>query len=100
MAHLRGFRMVAVVGLVLGVWGCSAAPASSAQADEIHRQAQEALARWDAAVAASAADRNVRPVVINDGSGTIDDLLIALDLGHDVALHLQGGQGDCDGSEV
>jgi hypothetical protein len=54
MAHMRGFGLVAVVGLVLGVSGCTSAPASSAQVAEIHRQAQEALARWDAAVAASA----------------------------------------------
>src|ERR1035437_6947709 len=54
MARLRGFGMVAVVGLVLGVSGCTAAPASSAQVDEIHRQAQQALARWDAAGAAAA----------------------------------------------
>jgi hypothetical protein len=55
MARLRGFGLLAVVGLVLGVSGCtSAAPASSAQVAELHRQAQEALARWDAAVAAGA----------------------------------------------
>ncbi len=52
MARLRGFRIVAVVGLVVGVSGCTAAPASSAQVAAIHLQAQEALARWDAAVAA------------------------------------------------
>jgi hypothetical protein len=55
MARLRGFGLLAVVGLVVGVSGCtSAAPASSAQAAELHRQAQEALTHWDAAVAASA----------------------------------------------
>jgi hypothetical protein len=55
MARLRGFGLLAVVGLVLGVSGCtSAAPASSAQVAELHRQAQDALARWDAAVAAGA----------------------------------------------
>jgi hypothetical protein len=54
MARLRGFGVVAVVGLVLGVSGCSSAPASSAQVADLHRQAQEALARWDAAVAAGA----------------------------------------------
>jgi hypothetical protein len=53
MARLRGFGKVAVVGLVLGVSGCTAAPASSAQVADLHRQAQEALTRWDAAVAAS-----------------------------------------------
>jgi hypothetical protein len=54
MARLRGFGLLAVVGLVVGVSGCtSAAPASSAQVAVLHRQAQEALVRWDAAVAAS-----------------------------------------------
>ena len=54
MARLRGVELLAVVGLVVGVSGCtSAAPASSAQAAELHRQAQEALTHWDAAVAAS-----------------------------------------------
>ena len=53
MARLRGFGVVAVVGLVLGVSGCTSAPASSAQVADLHRQAQEALTRWDAAVAAS-----------------------------------------------
>lgn len=55
MARLREFGLLAVVGLVAGISGCtSAAPASSAQVAELHRQAQEALARWDAAVAAGA----------------------------------------------
>jgi hypothetical protein len=53
MARLGGFGIVAVVGIVLGVSGCTSAPASSAQVAELHRQADEALARWDAAVAAS-----------------------------------------------
>jgi hypothetical protein len=53
MARLRGFGLLAVVGLVVGVLGCTSAP-SSAQMAEIHRQAQEALTRWDAAVAAGA----------------------------------------------
>jgi hypothetical protein len=53
VAPLRGFGVVAVVGLVLGVSGCTSAPASSAQVADVHRQAQEALTRWDAAVAAS-----------------------------------------------
>ncbi len=53
MARLGGFGMVAVVGLVVGVSGCTASPASSAQVADVHRQAQEALTRWDAAVAAS-----------------------------------------------
>lgn len=54
MARLRGFGLLAVVGLVVGISGCTAAPASSAQVAELHRQAQEALARWDAAAAAGA----------------------------------------------
>src|ERR1035437_10383057 len=53
VAPLRGFGVVAVVGLVLGVSGCTSAPASSAQVADVHRQAQAALTRWDAAVAAS-----------------------------------------------
>src|SRR5450759_2933645 len=55
MARLRGLGLLAVVGLVIGVSGCTAgAPASSAQVAELHRQAQAALARWDAAAAAGA----------------------------------------------
>lgn len=51
MRRLRGFGRVAAVGLILTVSGCTAAPASSAPVDDAHRQAQEALARWDAALA-------------------------------------------------
>ena len=54
MARLRGVGIVAVVAMVVGVSGCTAAPASSAQVAEVHGQAQEALARWDAAVGADA----------------------------------------------
>jgi hypothetical protein len=54
MVRLRGFGVLAVIGLVVGVSGCVAAPASSGQVDEIHRQAQEALARWEAAATAGA----------------------------------------------
>jgi hypothetical protein len=54
MARLRGVGIVAVVGLAVGLSGCTATPASSAQVAEVHGQAQEALARWDAAVAADA----------------------------------------------
>jgi hypothetical protein len=54
MVRLRGFWLVATVGLVVGVSGCTSAPASSAQVADLHRQAQQALARWDAEVAASA----------------------------------------------
>ena len=54
MARLRAFGLLAVVGLVVGVSGCTSAPASSAQVADLHRQAQEALTHWDAAVAAGA----------------------------------------------
>ena len=54
MARWRRFGIVAVVGLVVVVSGCTAVPASSAQVADLHRQAQEALARWDAAAAAGA----------------------------------------------
>ena len=54
MARLRGFGIVAVVGLILAVSGCTAAPASGAPVDEAHRQAQAALARWNAALATGA----------------------------------------------
>jgi hypothetical protein len=54
MVRTRGFWLVATVGLVVGVSGCTSAPASSAQVADLHRQAQQALARWDAAVAAGA----------------------------------------------
>jgi hypothetical protein len=53
MARLRAFGLRAVVGLAVGVSGCTSAP-SSAQVADVHRQAQEALTRWDAAVAAGA----------------------------------------------
>jgi hypothetical protein len=52
MGRSRGLGLVAVVGLVVAVSGCTSAP-STAQVADLHRQAQEALARWDAAVAAS-----------------------------------------------
>ncbi len=50
MGHRRGMGLLAVVGLVVGASGCSAAP-DSVQV-EANRQAQAALARWEAAVAA------------------------------------------------
>jgi hypothetical protein len=53
MAHLRGLGLLAVVGLVIAVSGCTSAP-STAQVADLHRQAQEALARWDAAAASGA----------------------------------------------
>jgi hypothetical protein len=53
IARLRGFGLVAIGGLVIAASGCTSAP-SSAQVDDAHRQAQQALARWDAAVAAGA----------------------------------------------
>jgi hypothetical protein len=71
MARFRGLSLLATVGLVVGVAGCvvatpssnaqvapvsnaQVAPMSSAQVADLHRQAQEALARWDAAVSAGA----------------------------------------------
>ena len=51
MRRLRGFGIVAVLGLVVGLSGCTAAPVSPAQVAEIHRQAQQALSRWAAAAA-------------------------------------------------
>jgi hypothetical protein len=63
MVRLRGLSLLAIVGLVVGVTGCvvatpssnaQMAPVSSAQVADLHRQAQEALARWDAAVSAGA----------------------------------------------
>jgi len=55
MARLRAFRLLAVVGLVVGISACSSiAPASSTDVAEIHRQAQQALARWDSAAGAAA----------------------------------------------
>ena len=43
-----------IIGLVAGVSGCTASPASSAAVDDAHRQAQDALARWDSAAASGA----------------------------------------------
>lgn len=37
-------------------------------------------------------DRNVGAVVVEDGASTIDDFLVALDLRHDLRLHLQWRQ--------
>src|SRR5664280_1702180 len=55
MARVRAFRLLAVVGLVVGISACSSiAPASSTDVAEIHRQAQQALARWDSAAGAAA----------------------------------------------
>ena len=81
MARLRGFGLLAIVGFVVGASGCtSAAPASSARAAEVHRQAQEALARWDAAVAASAG-----------GSGFILVGEVTLFVGQDWGPNIDGG---------
>ena len=54
MARLLRFGLVAIVGLIVSVSGCTTAP-SSAQVADVHRQADEALARWDAALAAAGA---------------------------------------------
>jgi hypothetical protein len=51
MPRFRGFGIVAVVGLVVGLSGCTAGPVSPAQVAEVHRQAQQALSRWAAAAA-------------------------------------------------
>ena len=52
MARSRTIGLFIAVGLIVGVSGCTAAPSDSQGAD-IHRQADEALARWDAALAAA-----------------------------------------------
>ena len=59
MAYLRGFGLLAIVGLVVGVSACTSAGPSSDQVAEVRRQAQEALSRWDAAVASSAGASNL-----------------------------------------
>jgi hypothetical protein len=53
MARLRAFGLLAVVGLVVGVTACTSA-APPWDVAEVHRQAQAALAHWDAAAAAGA----------------------------------------------
>ena len=72
MARLRGLSLLATVGLVVGVTGCTAAtPVSSAQVADLHRQAQEALARWDAAVAAGAGGSGF--VLVGDSTLMVGD---------------------------
>ena len=44
-------------------------------------------------------DGDVRPVVVDDGAGTVDDFLVARDLRHDLLLHLQRRQGDLEFGE-
>jgi hypothetical protein len=51
MARFPKLGLVVVVSLVVGVSGCTAGPASSAAVDDAHRQAQDALARWNVAAA-------------------------------------------------
>ena len=41
-------------------------------------------------------DGDVGAVVVEDGAGAVDDFLVALDLRHDLLLHLQRRQGDLD----
>jgi len=38
----------------------------------------------------------VGAVVVEDGAGAVDDFLVALDLRHDLLLHLQRGEGDLE----
>src|ERR1035437_2640870 len=81
MVRLRAFGLLAVVGLVVGVSGCTSAPASSAQVADLHRQAQEALTHWDAAVAAGAG-----------GSGFILVGESTLFVGQDWGPNIDGGK--------
>ena len=37
---------------------------------------------------------NMRPIIVDDSTGSVEDLLVALDLGDDLLLHLQWRQGD------
>ena len=53
MTRLRGVGLLVTLGLTVGVSACTTGP-SSAQVADLHRQAQEALARWDAAASAAA----------------------------------------------
>ncbi len=39
-------------------------------------------------------------VVVEDGAGAVDDFLVALDLRHDLLLHLQRRQGDLEFLDV
>ncbi len=55
MALSRGLGLLAAVGLAVGVCACTAGP-SGAQVADLHRQAQEALARWDAAASPAAGE--------------------------------------------
>jgi len=80
MVRTRGFWLVATVGLVIAVSGCTSAPASSVQVADLHRQAQEALTHWDAAVAASAG-----------GSGFILVGEFTLFVGQDWGPNIDGG---------
>ena len=41
-------------------------------------------------------DGDVGAVVVEDGAGAVDDFLVALDLRHDLLLHLQRRQRDLD----
>ena len=53
MALSRGLGLLATASLTVGVCACTTGP-SSAQVADLHRQAQEALARWDVAASAAA----------------------------------------------
>ena len=41
-------------------------------------------------------DGDVGAVVVEDGAGAVDDFLVALDLRHDLLLHVQRRQGDLE----
>jgi len=71
VARLLRFGLVAIAGLVVGVSGCTAAP-SSAQVAEVHRQAEEALARWDTAGAATGAGGSAF-VLVGDSTLMVGD---------------------------
>jgi hypothetical protein len=80
MARLREFASLAVIGVAVAVSGCVSAPASSAQVADLHRQAQEALARWDAAVAAGSGGTGF--VLVGDST---------LFIGNDWGPNIDGG---------
>ena len=80
MARFRGLRLLAAFGLAVGVAGCTAAPSpsgaqvgslSSAQVADVHRQARQALARWDAAIGSGAGESGF--VLVGDPTLMVGD---------------------------